>query len=130
MEYSYEVEFADKIDRSCADFLSRLPVSGSVTTDAEEKEMKEYNLEKILVISSENKLKTLTALDNGLKHVLTHLRSSWPIDDMNMDSELKSFWKHRGELTEEEGIVLRFDRIVIPKDMRRSVLETLHSGHP
>lgn len=99
MEYDYEVEFADSNARSCADFLSRLPMPGSKSEENTEMEESEPVKENILVISNETKMKRLTLSDKTLQTVLTYLRRSWPKDEKELDVSLLPYSKCREDLT-------------------------------
>lgn len=42
---------------------------------------------------------------------------------------MKTYHSYRDELTVQDGLVLRGDRIVIPVALRRDVKERIHAGH-
>ena len=46
-----------------------------------------------------------------------------------LDVDLRQFWNARHLLTEVNGIVLRGSQIVIPKSLRRDMIQSAHEGH-
>ena len=46
-----------------------------------------------------------------------------------LDPTLVNYFHVRDELTVQEGVILRGERIVIPKSLRKEILEDLHTAH-
>jgi hypothetical protein len=46
-----------------------------------------------------------------------------------MNHQIKMYYSHRQELTLDDGLVLKGCRIIIPEEMRRQVLQSLHASH-
>ena len=44
-------------------------------------------------------------------------------------NELKPYWPYRDELSEENGIIFKGDRIVMPKALHQDALQRIHAGH-
>ena len=65
---------------------------------------------------------TLTLLKNTIME-------GWPADKALVMQELIPYYNYRDELTVQDGIILRGDRIVIPTAMRKEMKQKLHSGH-
>ena len=53
----------------------------------------------------------------------------WPQRREECPQSLHDYWNFREELTIEEGLVLKGDRIVIPPTLRPEVLNIIHQGH-
>ena len=55
-------------------------------------------------------------------------RTSWP-DNSVLKGELKSYAKVKDELSVNEGLLLRGNRLIIPISLRPEILNKLHSAH-
>ena len=53
---------------------------------------------------------------------------SWP-DSSSLHGELKVLHSLSGEITVQNGLLLRGSRIVIPESLRNEILQKLHDGH-
>ena len=61
--------------------------------------------------------------------VMKYCQQEWP-DQHNIASEIKPYWKVRGNLTVTKDSLLMYDRrIVVAKSMQRQTLEKIHTGH-
>ncbi len=67
--------------------------------------------------------------DNTIFHVKEYLRSGWPTSNSLISRELKQFQKVATKLAEENGILLRNNRIIIPRQLCEEMLQRLHTGH-
>ena len=72
--------------------------------------------------------------ETGVDQVMTTLRQmvqeGFPEEKNNLPDNLKEFYKHRHNLNVCEGVVMyNWDRVVIPRSLRREVMEGLHAGH-
>jgi hypothetical protein len=69
-------------------------------------------------------VRTASKKDAELREVRTALTNeNWP-------ESLKEFSKISEELREGDGIILRLGAIVVPKALRKEVLQAAHNGHP
>ena len=55
--------------------------------------------------------------------------NGWPSRRNECPKELWEYWNHKWDLTWEDGVILKSDRIVVPESLRGQVLELMHSGH-
>ena len=61
--------------------------------------------------------------------VIKYCQQEWP-DQYNIASEIKPYWKVRGNLTVAKDSLLMYDRrIAVAKSMQRQTLEKIHTGH-
>ena len=52
----------------------------------------------------------------------------WP-DSLKMPTQLEQCWSYRDELSVENGMVLKGERIVIPLSIQQDILQQIHAGH-
>ncbi|XP_045126112.1 uncharacterized protein K02A2.6-like isoform X2 [Portunus trituberculatus] len=55
--------------------------------------------------------------------------TGFPADKLDVPSTLLDFWKIRGDLATEDGLVLYGSRLVVTASLRRQVLSRLHDSH-
>jgi transposase InsO family protein len=65
---------------------------------------------------------TLAKLSDLIKH-------GWPKAIQEIDDDLKPYWCFRDELAVLDGLVMKHQRVVVPKALRMQTLERLHDGH-
>ena len=124
-EYDYDIEFRPTKSHGNADMLSRLPVSANAPPSRENL-MTVFQLE-VLPVTAEV-IRAETAGDVVLSKVLTYLQSGkWPDD---IPGYLRAYYLKRHELSLENGIILWGLRVVIPKNLEKTILKELHEQHP
>ena len=42
---------------------------------------------------------------------------------------LRDFWRHRGDFTLVDNVLMFKDRAVVPNELRKVILEALHAAH-
>ena len=58
-----------------------------------------------------------------------YIRDSWPKDQKKLPKELHSYWNYQDELSMEDGILLKSNRILIPYTTQMEMLDLIHEGH-
>ena len=114
-----------------ADTLSRAYTSDSDSTM--EEDVRQHVLtvvENIPVEASRlQSIKTTTARDEDLCQLQNIILNGWPDNKSNVPLELHEYWSCRDELSVADGLILRGDRIVIPRELCSTMLRLLHVGH-
>ena len=71
--------------------------------------------------------------ESGLDPVIRSLRKTilqgWPNQKSSVRPELVPFFNYRDEMSVQDGIVFKSERVMIPKGMRREILQAVHSSH-
>ena len=126
--YQYTLKFRPTAQHANADALSRLPLP-------EKPDNVPFPGELVLLIDhlaeapiTAAQLKVWTAKDHLLSKVLHFIRHGWP--NNSVDSEMKSYFTKRWELTELDGCIIWCSRVLIPPQAREHILAELHGGHP
>ena len=60
--------------------------------------------------------------------VLQYCHEGWP-DVGEIDPSVRTYWDIQGELTVGDGLLMRGQRIVVPKVLQNETLKKLHDGH-
>lgn len=68
----------------------------------------------------------LTREDEELKLITKYIREGWPKD---ISEKIKPYFKFRQEITEGNGLIYKYDKVIIPTKMRVEILNKIHSGH-
>ena len=55
-------------------------------------------------------------------------REGWP-EKHKMNDALQPYWQCKGEITIQQGILMKADRVIIPSALRLEVLDKIHTGH-
>ena len=124
----YDVEIIYKPGKEMAlpDMLSRLKPS---TADH-----KAIDLEQSIYavqFSSDRleQLKQETEKDTELMALKEYIVKGWPEEASKLPKPMRQHWSCRDELTVEEGIILKGEKVFIPKTLKPYILEKLHEGH-
>ena len=64
-----------------------------------------------------------------MKCLINAIRNGWAETKERCDERIKDYWQHRGEMIYIKGLVLKGDRIVVPKSLRKEILDAIHTGH-
>ena len=67
--------------------------------------------------------------DQKLTELARQVEQGFPPDKKLLSPALRYLWRARDELSLVEGGVAYKSRVVVPKTLRKIVLETLHSAH-
>ena len=70
-----------------------------------------------------------TANDPTLSKLREVIHEGWPATSEKCHKALHTYWNFREELTIEDGLILKQERIVMPTTLRRGTLNTIHHGH-
>ncbi len=108
------------------DTLSRAPLSESPETD-------QFNVNSVsfLPISATRleEIRSATEKDKTLQSLRDVIMSGWPEHRSLVLPEISAYYTYRDELTIQDGIILRGERVVIPMSLRSDIKNRLHAGH-
>lgn len=69
------------------------------------------------------------AEDEDMKILLQYAETEWPNDKMQVREGLRAYWPYRDEVHAEEGLLLRSNRLIVPRKLRPEMLRLLHASH-
>ena len=112
-----------------ADTLSRGFSKNNQDSEVEE-DFRVNNIETsyIFSIKEESIYKTAT-LDTVYQIVYNLVKSGWPRDKSLVSSEAHNLWKFRDELVIQDGLIYKGNRLLVPKALRKEMLNSVHSAH-
>ena len=70
-----------------------------------------------------------TAKDETLQVLIKVISNGWPGEKSTVPVEAAPYFNIRDELSVQSGIILRGERAVIPKSVRRDMLQRIHASH-
>ncbi|KAB0801764.1 hypothetical protein PPYR_03950 [Photinus pyralis] len=125
--YNFNLVYVPGKKLGSADGLSRFPLKSE--------ESKQVSYGDVLMIENAPEplwtaedIEKLTKKDRVLSRVLNLVQRGWP--DKETDVELQPFYTKRNELSVYRNCVLFGNRVIIPLEGRKKVLQVLHSSHP
>ena len=100
-------------------------------TDNTQREFDRVNEVKLLPMTDESleEMKRSTHDDEILRQSKTVIHTGWPEDKHLLPVVLAPYFSHRDELSVNDGLVLKGERLIIPQQMRQKIKERLHSFH-
>ena len=113
-DYNIKLTYKPGTKIPVADALSRLPLN-----DTAEVSFIEFEQQDNLSFSEENfiSIKGATASDASLMILRNTIMQGWPEKRGLVCKEALPYYHFRDEMTVEDGIIFRGDRIVIPKSL-------------
>ncbi|XP_003737698.1 uncharacterized protein K02A2.6-like [Galendromus occidentalis] len=140
LDYQFEIRYKKTTDFGEADALSRLIVEQQSHLDGnnelpdkviasielDDENSLDENIAALPVTRDEIRRGTLS--DRILSRAKKFIDSQWP--KISREDALFALYSRRSELSISGGIILFRNRVVIPADLQKEVLTTLHNGHP
>ena len=121
--YDIEVEYLEGKKMLLADTLSRAYINN---TQSRESEFESVNVVNYLPMLAERNadIRMKTQEDPILSTLKTTIQHGWP-DKEEGPLQIRQFFNQRDELVVTAGLIFRGERLVIPNELRKSVLSEL-----
>ena len=121
----------DNID---ADAFSRAPVSQPTSEDELAEQQLQTHVNSVIrqLPATDQRLEEIrrkTKTDKTLEILKDTVRKGWPSYMKLCLPVLQPYWTFLGDISFIEGLLLYRDRIIIPSDMRKDILDKIHVGH-
>ena len=134
MRFSYSISHVPDKKLCTADTLSREPLVKPLNQQEEklESDVMAYVDSVIRYLpATEDRLEELRCQqqeDEVTKQIMEYYSTQWP-ERSQLPGPLKPYWPERNELTIQQGLLMKGNRLVIPVSMRLDVLERIHEAH-
>ncbi|RXN12005.1 Retrovirus-related Pol poly from transposon [Labeo rohita] len=117
------MHLADTLSRA---YLPECAAEGSVETEIETINMLQY-----LPISEGilQKIQRETAKDETFQMLQQVIAQGWPEEKTQLKEEVRQFFSIREELSEQDGVIFRGERALIPAKLRTEIMEIIHASH-
>ena len=128
----YQVSIVYKPGREMhlADTLSRA-FPPNLEGEKPEEEFEQINMVKYLPITNDrlSQIREGTLQDETMHLLLEVILKGWPEDKTSLPSQVHPYFHHRDELSAQDGLIFRGERVVIPGSLRKTIKERIHSSH-
>jgi hypothetical protein len=74
-------------------------------------------------------IREAAADDPEMSVLRQYVRDGWPADNRHIDVRARPYSQFRDEIVEEDGILCRGTRVIIPQVLRRMMIERTHSAY-
>jgi hypothetical protein len=127
-KYDIGVTYVRGKDMHIADALSRAPV-GQAESMSDVNQV--VHLIGNLPISPGRlaDFKTATAEDKTLCKLVRVVKEGWPESRSQVDPCIRPYWPYQEEITVEDGLLLKIDRLIVPEKLRAEMRIKIHSSH-
>lgn len=133
MKYDVSVKYLPGKSNVIADILSRYTKSEKVDDkpDVFDKTVVIHSLNNQLAMSEVKKQKFRDAMkqDPMLQKIVTYVHEGWPSHKKLLSWEEKMFYKVRDNILYEKGLLFVGCKLVIPFELRESMLNLVHEAH-
>ena len=127
--YDIEVIYQPGPTMYIADLLSRsyLPISPNPSSV----EFESINMAQLISISNERltEIRAETIADKTLQLLKETILHGWPNNKHELPPKVRPYFGIRGELSIQDELMFRGERVVFPAMLRRDMKNTIHSSH-
>ncbi len=132
-KYDFNLTYTPGREMYTADALSRnFPKEEPVTSTMEEDMEVFVDAITANLPMSDDRFKEIreeTDSDPVMFRLKSRILSGWPNDRENCQRDLLEYWNQRDELSVIKGVIFKSSRVVIPPNLRPTMLDKIHTGH-
>lgn len=130
LKYDVTVKYVRGVDVPTADALSRInPQPAPTVGELPQLEVHQVTNTLPATPTRLQQIREETAKDATLSLLRKTIYQGWPEYRSMCPPLIQDYWNFREELTIEDCLILKCDRLVIPKRLRPEILTTIHQGH-
>ena len=78
---------------------------------------------------NEKDIVSTTANDKSLTKLKEYIMKGFPETKTELQTDVQPYWRVKDMLSECNGVIYMGDRVVVPAELRASILEMLHAAH-
>lgn len=124
-EYTYTLSYKRGKDLFVSDTLSRAPTGPPAQADLQVNNLTLTGFEADRL----DRIRGATAKDDVLQNLSKVILAGWPDSRQDVQSMVLPYFSYRDELTVQDGVVFRGERIVVPTSLRGDMKQRVHAGH-
>ena len=137
-KFDLEVTYKKGTEMVLADTLSRaykVPQPGEPAAEATrgetEKDVESINMTQYIPMSEETqtRMQRATEEDEDLRDLKTVICHGWPLRKEDVPVKVRDYFSFRDELTMQNGLIFKGERLVVPTSLREEMTEKLRSSH-
>ena len=127
--YSLEVTYVRGSEMYLADTLSRAYIPGNPSVHAVT--FAEIDMTEGLSVSPRRlqELRDATANDSVLQKLIQVTLGGWPSQKSDTELDVRAYYNVHHEVTVQNGLVFKDNRIVVPNSVRKDIIATVHRSH-
>lgn len=101
------------------------------STVEEANEFEQVNMASFLPISDQRlqEIRRKTGKDKTLQIFKTVILQGWPVERKDAPVQVTPYFSVRDELSVQDGLILRSERVVVPQALRQDIRQRIHSSH-
>ena len=94
-----------------------------------QEDLEYINVVGVLPIRQERlaKLKEATDEDDTVQHHKSVIKNGWPDEKQDLPAELIPYYSFRDELSVQDGLIFKGERVIVPFSMRADMKTAIHS---
>ena len=125
-----EVVLADTLSRA-----NKVPqpveTAAEATRGETEKDVESINMTQYIPMFEETQTRTQRATeeDAALRDLKTVIRHGWPLRKEDVPVKVRDYFPFRDELTVQNGLIFKGERLAVPTSSREEMTKKLHSSH-
>ncbi|XP_064423636.1 uncharacterized protein K02A2.6-like [Latimeria chalumnae] len=130
-KYDMSVNYVPGKELYIADTLNRATQTPEQELKEAEEEFEVHQVIQNLLVSEERliKFKVETSEDPKLNQLKDIVLNGWPDQRSAVEPSIREYWNYRDEISMNEGLLLKGDKLIVPDSMRKEMLDKLHSSH-
>ena len=128
-KYDLDIKYVPGKEIGLADALSRVKPCPGQTIKGLDISIHELHMHLNCSATRIEDIKRKTLSDSVLMALKEYIFSGWPEKRSLCPSHLHPYWNYRDELHCVDGLILKCDRIVVPKVLQEEALKQLHYAH-
>ena len=128
MPYNFTGHYLPGLKNQLADCLSRV---WGLQDSIKLPKLSVYQITSQLNARSDSlqQLHEASQVDDTLAILMYTIQKGWPNTIKELPSEIQPYWTFREELTNEDGLMVKGTRIVVPSTKQAEILKLIHEVH-
>ena len=125
-KYDLHVKYKKGTELHIADTLSRACISRNDDYVCDS-DYSVFSIEALPVSQAKlSELREETRKDMELTILKDTILNGWPENKKQLNPRITHFWNFRDEISHFDGLMLKGEKVIIPKSMQKSVIEQIH----